>query len=143
MALYIAPISPQTALEHESQRISTKKGHVLFERGQKSFGMFVVLRGRVSLDFGSDSGYTRSYGPGALVGLPSTLTKNSYSMTARVIEDSVLGFWSPQLLQQLLRKHPDYCRELLVMLRERMAENRTITAVGAKEPQPSQELYAA
>jgi hypothetical protein len=35
--------------------------------------MFVVLSGKVSLDLGVDSVLGRIYGPGALVGLPSTL----------------------------------------------------------------------
>jgi len=108
-----------------------------------SFGLFVVLSGRVSLDFGVDSGFARSYGPpGALVGLPATLTKRNYSMTATVVEDSVLGFWSTQALQKLLHEHPDYCRELVGILGERMAENQKIArALVAKEPQPLQRSH--
>jgi CRP-like cAMP-binding protein len=57
-------------------------------------------------------------------------------MTATVIEDSVLGFWSTQALRKLLREHPDYCRELLSILGERMAQNQKIAqALVSKEPQ--------
>jgi hypothetical protein len=42
--------------------------------------MFLVLRGRVSLDFGVDdsSPLNKTYGPGALIGLPATLTGRTY-----------------------------------------------------------------
>ncbi|MGA7770371.1 MAG: hypothetical protein WCA27_29580, partial [Candidatus Sulfotelmatobacter sp.] len=65
----------------------------------------------------------RSHGPGALVGLPSTLTRRNYCMTATVTEDAELGFWRPEALDSLLQNHPDLCRQLLVILGEKMAEN--------------------
>ena len=46
--------------------------------------MFVVLSGKVRLDLGVDSAVGRTCGQGALVGLPSTLTRQHYSMTATV-----------------------------------------------------------
>jgi CRP-like cAMP-binding protein len=88
--------------------------------------MFVVLSGKVSLDLGVDSALTRSYGVGVLVGLPSTITRQNYSMTATVTEDAELGFWTPDGLESLLLNQPDLCQPLLVMLGEKVADNHDI-----------------
>jgi CRP-like cAMP-binding protein len=126
MPLKIAPINLQAALEHESERLHQPKDTVLFRRGDDARGMFVVLSGKVRLDFGVDCFLARAYSRGALVGLPATLTGKSYSMTATVTEDAVLGFWSRTALESLLRERPHYYRELLDLLGERMAENQKL-----------------
>lgn len=84
------------ALEEGSEGIHRQKSAVLFRPGEKAAGMFLVLGGKVTLDYGADSVCSRSFGLGALVGLPSTLTSNDYRMTATVTEDADLSFWSPR-----------------------------------------------
>ena len=64
----------------------------------------------------------RSYGPGALIGLPATLTKRTYSMTATVGQNAELGFWPSGALQLLLRHRPELCQQLLAVLGERISE---------------------
>ena len=61
-------------LEQHSEKVFKPKSTVLFRRGDKACGMFVVFSGRVRLDLGVDALLARSYGAGALVGLPSTIT---------------------------------------------------------------------
>lgn len=139
MAGYLGRTSLQITLEKQGERLHRPKSAVLFRRGERGRGMFIVLRGKVSLDIGVDSALARSYGPGALVGLPATLTRQNYSMTATVTEDAELGFWSFQALDSLLRQNPDFCQELLAVLGERMEENRRIAqALLAKNAQPVQ-----
>jgi CRP-like cAMP-binding protein len=111
-------------LEQRSEIVHKPRSTVLFRRGDRAFGMFVVLSGRVSLDLGVDSVAGRSYGAGALVGLPSTITRQGYSMTATVTEDADLGFVSPEALEALLHKRPDLYQPLLVILSEKIAEGR-------------------
>lgn len=140
MALYTAPVNLQTALAEQSEKVSKPKGCVLFRRGTDAFGMFVVLSGKVRLDFGVDSAFSRTYGPGALVGLPATLTGRKYSMTAIVTEAAELGFFDRKTFDRLLRQHPDYCRALLEILGEKMAENQKIArALFGREELPAQE----
>ncbi|MGC2194010.1 MAG: Crp/Fnr family transcriptional regulator [Terriglobales bacterium] len=137
MAGYSAFANLQTALENRCERIYKPRSAVLFRRGEKASGMFVVLRGKVSLDFGVDSAFGRCFGPGALVGLPATLTRQNYSMTATVTEDADLGFWSSQALDTLLRQRPDFCHELLAVLGERLAENQKVAkALLTRDEQP-------
>ena len=59
-------------LEQASEIVHKPKSTVLFRRGEKASGMFVVLSGKVRLDLGVDSAVGRTCGQGALVGLPST-----------------------------------------------------------------------
>ena len=140
MALYIAPINLQTALAQQSEKVCKPKGSVLFQRGTEAFGMFVVLSGKVRLDFGVDSAFSRSYGPGALLGLPATLTGRKYSMTAVVTENAELGFLGRRALETLLRQHPDFRHTLLEILGEKMAENQKIAkALFMREETPAQE----
>jgi CRP-like cAMP-binding protein len=114
----------QTILEERGEKIRMPKGTVLFRRGAKATGMFLVLTGKLSLDFGTGSALTLSYGPGTLVGLPATVTRRNHSMTATVKEDAQLGFWSPEALDSLLRDRPGLYQDLLTILVDRMAENR-------------------
>lgn len=107
-----------------AEKIRRPKSTVLFRRGDKACGVFLVFTGKVSLDLGVDSIVGRSYGAGALVGLPSTLTRQNYSMTATVTEDAELGFLTPDALESLLRQHPDLYPPLLFILGEKVAESR-------------------
>src|ERR1035438_8903594 len=72
------PVSLEIALEQRCEKTHKPKGSVLFRRGEKATGIYVVLSGKVSLDLGFDTAFARSYGSGALLGLPATLTKRDY-----------------------------------------------------------------
>jgi CRP-like cAMP-binding protein len=113
-------------LEQGSEIVHKSKSTVLFRRGERASGMFVVLSGKVRLDLGFDSSVGRTCGQGALVGLPSTLTRQNYSMTATVTEDADLGYWSPDALDSLLRAHPDFCQPLLAILGAKIAESHEV-----------------
>jgi CRP-like cAMP-binding protein len=106
------------ALERHCEKVRKPRSTVLFRRGEKAVGIFVVLRGTVVLDLGVDgSGALASTcGSGALVGLPATLVRGTYSMTATVVDDAELGFLPTEELLSLFRKHPELCQQLLKML---------------------------
>jgi CRP-like cAMP-binding protein len=144
MALYYSPLSLQNTLEQKGERLFKRKGEVLFRRGERAGLMFVVLSGKVRLDFGVDSPLSRCYGPSALVGLPATLTRRSYRMNATVIEDAELSVWRFTALDSLLRKRRDFCQQMLTILGEKMAESQAMAkALAYKEGQPSQASYVA
>ena len=114
---------------------------MLFRRGEKAFAMFVVLSGKVSVDFGVDSALARSYGRGALVGLSATLTGRNYTMTATATEDAELVVWIREELDTLLRNRPDLRQQLLTVLGERMTENQKLAkAMLARDEQPRQAM---
>jgi CRP-like cAMP-binding protein len=125
-------------LENESEMVHKTKSTVLFRHGEKASGMFVVLSGKVRLDLGVDSAVGRTCGQGALVGLPSTVTRQNYSMTATVTEDADLGYWSPDALDSLLHTHPDFCQPLLAILGAKIAENHEVErALLTRDKQPA------
>ena len=126
MADNTASADLQQVPEQRSERVRKPKSTVLFRRRERASGMFVILSGKVSLDFGVDSALGRTYGPCTLVGLPSTLTRRNYSMTATVTEDGEFGYWSPDSLDSLLCKHPDLSQPLLAILAEKIAENHEV-----------------
>jgi len=106
--------------------------------------MFRVVRGKVSLDFGVDSAFGRVYGPGASIGLPATLTRRNYAMTATVTDDTELAFWALKDLDSLLKSAPTSADSLLGILGERMAENqRMMKALLSKEQLPLEQAPGA
>ena len=146
MARYSAPADLKALLFERCEKVEKDRHTVLFRRGEVSFGMFLILRGTVSLDFGVDgsSPLNKAYGPGALVGLPATLTGRSYSMTATVTDDAELGFISSAALKGLLRSQPQVCHELLTMLTAKIVQTDEITrAALGRKGNPGPELALA
>jgi len=120
------------ALEQLCEKVRKPRSTVLFRRGERPFGMFLIFRGTVNLDFGVDgsAGLANTYGPGTLVGLPAALTGRDYSMTATVTDNAELGFLTNQALKSLLRNHPEFCQQLLTILSAKVAH----TDQGTKAP---------
>jgi len=129
MPRYAAMPDLYSSLESCCERLQKPRTTVLFRRGEKAFGMFLVLRGMVGLDFGVDvsAGLSGLCGPGTLVGLPATLTRGNYAMTATVTDDAELGFLSCQALVSLLRENPALCQQMLQVLSEKMAHTEQLT----------------
>jgi CRP-like cAMP-binding protein len=126
MAGYVSQVALQMVLEQRCERLRKPNQTVLFHRGEQAFGLFIMLSGVVNLDFGVDAVFARSYGRGALIGLPATLTRRPYSMTATVTHDAEVGFLAPEVLNELLRERPEFCQPLLLLFGERMAENDAV-----------------
>jgi CRP-like cAMP-binding protein len=145
MARFVDRSDLYAALEQRCERIRKPRSTVLFRRGEKAFGVFLVLRGTISLDLGVDASktLTSACGPGALVGLPASLTRTSYSMTATVTDDAELGFLTTQALASLLRKDPELCQQLLTILSAKVTHSEQLTkALLCKEKLPRLELAA-
>ncbi len=104
-----------------------------------ALGIFVVLSGKVSLDLGDDSPLARGYGYGALLGVPATISRHNYSMTAKVTEDAELGFLTHEALDALLNERPELCQHLLAILGERVIETNEMQKAllnGDEQPAP-------
>ena len=129
MPRYSAPADLKALLLRCCEKVQKTRHTVLFKRGEVSFGMFLVLRGRVSLDFGVDgsSPLNKAYGPGALIGIPATLTGRPYSMTATVTDDAELGLVSCEALKALLREQAQACHELLTLLTAKIVQTDELT----------------
>ncbi len=113
-----APDLLHTAIDRHCVRIARPRYAVLFHRGDTAFGVFLVLTGSVMLDFGTSGSRTLTSpcGPGALIGLPATLSKTAYTMTATVVRDTTLGFLSTKRFLALLQDYPHLSLEVLKVL---------------------------
>lgn len=138
MPRYTAPPDLNAALEQCCERVLKPRATVLFRRGEKAFGMFLILSGTVRLDLGVDGSavLASTHSVGALVGLPATLTKRNYTMTATVTDDAELGFVTSQALDSLLREQPELCQQLLTILSAKIAHTEQTKALARKENIP-------
>jgi CRP-like cAMP-binding protein len=147
MAPYYAPPDLHQALQQRYEITQKPRLSILFRRGQAPVGIFLVISGAVRLDFGVDISNTlnRVYGPGALLGLPATLTSRNYSMTATVTDDAELGFLSADSFKSLLREQPQLCRQLLDILSAQVSqiEDQARAEMLGKRKAPESELGLA
>ncbi|MFY9745248.1 MAG: Crp/Fnr family transcriptional regulator [Acidobacteriaceae bacterium] len=113
-------------LDRAASKVSLRKGTALFHRGDPLSGVFVVRQGAVTLSVEApDSLYPpRTLGPGEIVGLPATLIGH-YSLTAKVTEDSELGFIPGPKVAEILECSPRLCMAAMRAMSEEIARVRT------------------
>jgi len=113
-------------LDRVASKVSLRKGTALFHRGDLLSGIFVVRSGVVTLSVDNENSIypPRALGPGEIVGLPATLTGH-YSLTARVTEDSELGFVAGPRVMQMLEVSPQLCMIAMRLMSEEIARVRT------------------
>jgi CRP/FNR family transcriptional regulator len=107
-----------TTLEPIAVKQSRARGEVLFRRGDRVTGIYLVVRGGVELNMaGVDSLFPRRIvGSGGVVGLPATMSGSPYSLTALVTEDAEVGFIPRKSLLAVLRKNPPLSFQVIQML---------------------------
>jgi CRP-like cAMP-binding protein len=97
-------------LDRLASNVTLQKGTALFHCGDPLSGVFIVRKGEVTLSVDSENAIypPRTLGPGEIAGLPATLTGH-YSLTAKVTEDSELGFIPGAKVTELLECSPRLC----------------------------------
>ncbi len=123
-------------LDRTASNVTLRKGTALFHSGDTLSGVFVVRQGSVTLSVDKANSFypPRTLGPGEIVGLPATLTGH-YSLTARVAEDSELGFIPGPSVTQMLECSPSLCMIAMRLMSEEIARVRT----ALKETPPLEE----
>jgi CRP-like cAMP-binding protein len=122
---------PSPELKAGLERLATivlkPKGTILFRRGDPAAGIFLIRTGRVSLalDFPNPAYPPRVLGPEAIVGLPATVSGNPYSLTAKVIDDSELGFVTRAAVLECLEDNPLLCFQVMDMLSGEISDIRS------------------
>jgi CRP/FNR family cyclic AMP-dependent transcriptional regulator len=129
----VAPVSKtvQSQLLAAARPATEPKGAVLFRRDEPSFGIFLVLKGSVSLRLESTEGRAildRKVTPDSIIGLPATLSGGRYSLTAVTLEKSELALIERPVLLELIKGNPSLGLELLRALGEEVAQMRSILA---------------
>lgn len=104
-----------------------RAGTVLFRRGDPCAGLFLILSGGVRMVLEPSVGVfpDRVLGPGCVLGLPSAMAGEPYSLTAEVIEDAELAHVTQQKLTECLRQDSQLCFEVMEMLSREISDTRT------------------
>lgn len=122
---------PSAELKAEFERLATvvvkPKGTILFQRGEKPAGVYLIRSGRISLglDYENSIYPARILGPGAVVGLPASVSGNPYSLAANVVEDSELAFVPREAVVTCLKKNPILCFQVMDILSDEIADIRS------------------
>ena len=91
-----------------SENRTCREGDVLFKKGDRSDGGYVVSRGAIALD-ASDDGSPESFvaGPGALIGQAALFARVERRATATAREPSAVIRVTPSLMRRVLEEFPD------------------------------------
>jgi CRP-like cAMP-binding protein len=108
-------------MEHDALRliafagegVTLRSGDVLFRRGERSDGGYLVVRGAIALD-ARDDGSPASLvaGPGWLLGRSALFSRGGRPATAVAREPSSLLRISPTLMRRVLEEFPAAARAL-------------------------------
>ena len=114
-------------LEQRATIVFRAKGTILFRRGEDVSGVFLIRSGRVSLALDCETSVypPRTLGPGAIAGLPATVSGNPYSLTAKVVEDAELAFVPRDAVLQCLRNNPTLCLQVMDILSGEISDIRS------------------
>jgi CRP/FNR family transcriptional regulator, anaerobic regulatory protein len=113
-------------LDRVASTVSLRRGTHLFHAGDPLSGIYIVRKGSVLLLVreGPSIYPPRTLGPGEIVGLPATLTGH-YSLTATVVEDSILGFVPGPKVTEMLEVSPRLCMIAMRLMSEEIARVRS------------------
>ena len=89
--------------------------------------MFLIRSGRVSLALDCETPLypPRILGPGAIAGLPATVSGNPYSLTAKVVDDAELAFVPRDAVLKCLQNNPTLCFQVMDMLSGEICDIRS------------------
>jgi CRP/FNR family cyclic AMP-dependent transcriptional regulator len=102
------PLQELEALQSMSSLATYPKGSILFVEGQESRGVFILCNGRVKLSAGSADGKSlivRIANGGEIIGLPGTISKKPYELTAEALEALQANFIARESFLGFLREH--------------------------------------
>ena len=114
----ILKASPE--LKSELQGIGRKEhfspSQALFREDDGNTGVFLLLSGKVCMSVKGLPKLDRVFSAGSLLGLPSTFTGHTYSLTAVAVTESDVLHVAPDDFVRLMRERSDLCREATEML---------------------------
>ncbi len=117
----------QSVLAAVGRRIEVAVGTVLFERGTPTQGLFLVLKGKFAVWSGEDHArITRVAGAGSLLGLPATVRRKEYSLSAEAVTDAEVCVVSPESLSEIMASNFRIGMEVITMLADEVSALRKL-----------------
>jgi CRP-like cAMP-binding protein len=98
-----------------------REGDVLFRKGDRSDGGYVVSRGAIALD-ASDDGSPEAFlaGPGSLIGQAALFARIERRATATAREPSAIIRVTPSLMRRVLEEFPDAAAAIQEVMAEEL-----------------------
>lgn len=96
-----------------------KRGQTIFFQGNPPFGLYCISTGKIKVTRTGNDGkesIVRIAGPGDVLGHRSLFSKENYSATATVIEDSSICFLDKNFIYSALQKSPEIALSLIEKL---------------------------
>jgi CRP-like cAMP-binding protein len=103
------------------------KGSFIFGQGDPAKGVFVVSDGRACISLSGQNGvpvWSKIVGPGTILGLPSTVSGQPYTLTAVALEKVDAAFVSRQTLCELMARDPELSNQVVRVLSEELGDLR-------------------
>lgn len=117
-----------------------KRGQTIFFQGNPPFGLYCISSGKIKVTRTGNDGkesIIRIAGPGDVLGHRSLFSKENYSATATVIEDSSICFLDKSFIYSALQKNPSIALSLIEKLSHDMglaeARNAAMSQKNARE----------
>ncbi len=107
--------------------LSLPQGSVLFRRGDPASAVYVLRTGKVAFVWSDSHGIhpMDTHTAGSIIGLPAALN-GEYSITARAVEDSELGFIPVPKVMELLECNPRLMQAATKLLGQEVARMRSL-----------------
>lgn len=108
-----------------------KKGQTIFFQGNPPFGLYCISKGKIKVSkIGNDGkeSIIRIAGPGDVLGHRSLFSKENYSASATVIEDSEICFLDKNYIYSALQDNPSVALNLIQKLSRDMGAAETRNA---------------
>lgn len=102
---------------------SYKKGQTIFFQGNPPFGLYCISTGKIKVSkIGNDGkeSIVRIAGPGDILGHRSLFSKEPYTATATVIEDSAICFLDKNFIYSIIKSRPEVSLQLIERLSKDM-----------------------
>jgi CRP-like cAMP-binding protein len=129
-AFFQIPGELRQALEARGGIRECSAGSQLFERGKPATGVHLLVEGQVILT--APGMPDRVVGPGALLGVPGTLARGVYSLSAKAMQDTKALFVSAAKVMELMSENPQIGFHLLTLLSQEVQALRQQIGVGNK-----------
>lgn len=115
------------------ETLAVPSGSMLFEAGQPTRGVYVVMQGKFALWSGEDPvRITRIAERGCLLGLPATIRQKPYGLSAEAVSSANVCRLDPEQFKRLLAKNRSAREEVLVLLAEEISTLRRLAVCGLR-----------
>jgi CRP-like cAMP-binding protein len=106
----------KNALEAIGRNERFSPSQKLFREDGENAGVFLVSKGKVCMSVKDLPKLDRTFSAGSLLGLPSTFTGHSYSLTATAVTEVDAVHVSQDDFLRIMKEQSELCREAMEML---------------------------